>query len=230
MNRYYHRKFLILLVALLLLLIAQPLIARWEYGRIVISILGSAMQVATILALFQDRKERVFALVFGLPTIAAIWSQHCYSGPALEVALIAGHAFVGTFLALTAVLVLHYVLTHQVNADTVFGALCAYLLIGVATAQAYFIMETLQPRSFKASADVTAEFVDPDTRAASLMYYSFTTLTTSGFGDIVPDTPLTRTLSWMEAVAGQFYLAVLVAGLVGMRVSQKMAASRNAAG
>ena len=49
-----------------------------------------------------------------------------------------------------------------------------------------------------------------------LTYYSFVTLTTVGYGDISPVSPATRTLAWMEAITGQFYLAVIVAGLVSV--------------
>jgi voltage-gated potassium channel len=45
-------------------------------------------------------------------------------------------------------------------------------------------------------------------------------LTTVGYGDITPATPLARTLTWIVAVSGQFYLAILVAGLIGFKVSQ----------
>ena len=54
------------------------------------------------------------------------------------------------------------------------------------------------------------------------MYYSFSTLTTTGYGDIVPNRPLTRTMAWMEAATGQLYLTILIAGVVSMRVSQKL--------
>ena len=55
-----------------------------------------------------------------------------------------------------------------------------------------------------------------------LSYYSFITLATVGYGDVTPITPLARTLAWMEAITGQFYLAILVAGLVGFKVTQAM--------
>ena len=55
------------------------------------------------------------------------------------------------------------------------------------------------------------------TATEALSYYSFITLATVGYGDVTPITPLARTLAWMEAVTGQFYLAVLVAGLVGSK-------------
>jgi hypothetical protein len=53
-----------------------------------------------------------------------------------------------------------------------------------------------------------------------LSYYSFITLATVGYGDVTPATALARTLAWIEAITGQFYLAVLVAGLVGIKVTQ----------
>lgn len=53
-----------------------------------------------------------------------------------------------------------------------------------------------------------------------MQYFSFVTLSTLGYGDILPMTPLTRILACLEAICGQFYLAVLVAGLVSVRVGQ----------
>ena len=73
-------------------------------------------------------------------------------------------------------------------------------------------------------ADVTA--ARPDHGALS--YYSFITLATVGYGDVTPRTPVARTLAWFEAVVGQFYLAVLVAGLVGFKVTQAMQNGRTA--
>ncbi|HET6879389.1 MAG TPA: potassium channel family protein, partial [Pirellulales bacterium] len=64
--------------------------------------------------------------------------------------------------------------------------------------------------------------VEPANRPSTLAYFSFVTLTTAGYGDIVPATSLTRILAALEAVVGQFYLAVLVAGLVGIRVSRRV--------
>ncbi|MCR4415511.1 MAG: potassium channel family protein, partial [Thermoguttaceae bacterium] len=65
----------------------------------------------------------------------------------------------------------------------------------------------------------------PDVAAARpapgvLSYFSFITLATVGYGDVTPTTSLARTLAWTEAITGQFYLAVLVAGLVGLKVTQ----------
>jgi voltage-gated potassium channel Kch len=67
-----------------------------------------------------------------------------------------------------------------------------------------------------------AEVAASRTDRNGLSYFSFITLATVGYGDVTPATPLTRTLAWLEAITGQFYLAVLVAGLVGFKVTQAL--------
>ena len=52
-----------------------------------------------------------------------------------------------------------------------------------------------------------------------LTYYSFVTLTTVGYGDVTPISPVTRTFAWIEAITGQFYLAIIVAGLVSLLIT-----------
>jgi hypothetical protein len=56
---------------------------------------------------------------------------------------------------------------------------------------------------------------------SELLYYSFVSMTTLGYGDLTPVKPLARTVAYLEAIMGQFYVAVLVAWLVGMYLSGK---------
>ncbi len=74
--------------------------------------------------------------------------------------------------------------------------------------------------SFQASGELADTLKSPEARGPVLVYYSFVTMTTVGYGDITPVSPPARTLAWLEAMMGQFYIAVLVAALVGIRVSQ----------
>jgi uncharacterized membrane protein len=78
------------------------------------------------------------------------------------------------------------------------------------------MIEGFRPGSFAISPKLVTggEVARPLPHA--LTYYSFVTLTTVGYGDISPVSPATRTLAWMEAITGQFYLAVIVAGLVSL--------------
>jgi hypothetical protein len=109
-----------------------------------------------------------------------------------------------------------------VSGDAIFGAVCGYLLLGIIWTLLYSAVETAYPGSFRfpASEPVASIAVRPGRNVLS--YYSFITLATVGYGDVTPATPLAQTLAWMEAIAGQFYLAILVAGLVGFTVTQAM--------
>jgi voltage-gated potassium channel Kch len=91
------------------------------------------------------------------------------------------------------------------------GAIAVYLLFGIGWAHAYHIAATLQPGSFSNSAAELSTVQD-------WAYYSFVTLTTLGYGDIVPVRQVARNLAITEALAGQLYLAVMLARLVAMEV------------
>lgn len=212
-----------LLVAMLLLLLVQPQVVGMPRGELLMSFLSSVVQIAAILIVAENRNLRIAAWTFGIPPLLIIWSRHTLSGEDILTAILWGHGLTSIFLACTAVIILRFVLTHELRADGALGAICAYVLIGAATGQLCFIVETLRPESYRHSADLDADFGAHDARSALMMYYSFTTLTTTGYGDIVPNTPLTRTIAWMEAATGQLYLAVLVAGLVSTRVGRKLA-------
>ncbi len=104
--------------------------------------------------------------------------------------------------------------------DSIFGAICAYLLLGMAWGSLYSVIEVMQPGSFQATGKMADALTSAEARGPVLVYYSFVTMTTVGYGDITPVSPPARTLAWLEAMTGQFYIAVLVAGLVGIRLSQ----------
>jgi hypothetical protein len=102
---------------------------------------------------------------------------------------------------------------QQVTLDLIFAACCSYLLIGLVWAHAYYFVELAYPGSFKG--------IEPgEEEVMEFGYYSFITLTTAGFGDIVPVSQQARSLSVLEAVTGQLYLAILVGRLVGAYVSE----------
>jgi voltage-gated potassium channel len=78
------------------------------------------------------------------------------------------------------------------------------------------MIEGFRPGSFEISPKLVTGGEPARPLPQVLTYYSFVTLTTVGYGDISPVSPATRTLAWMEAITGQFYLAVIVAGLVSV--------------
>ena len=124
-------------------------------------------------------------------------------------------------LAFTACVVWHDIgQTEGVTADTLIGSVCCYALIAAAWAFAYSLTDLLVPGSFQypgATAGVGGQAAShPD--YALLLYYSFVTLCSVGYGDVTPFSPAARMLAIGEAVTGQFYMAVLVARLVSLHL------------
>jgi hypothetical protein len=104
----------------------------------------------------------------------------------------------------------------ELDTNRLVGAICVFLLLGVIWALAYSFLELLIPASFSGIEPGAAEGWESD-----WIYFSFVTLTTLGYGDITPVSATARSLVYMQAIAGQFYIAVLVAGLVGAYISEK---------
>jgi hypothetical protein len=99
-----------------------------------------------------------------------------------------------------------------VSGSRVQGAVAAYLLLGMGWAHGYAIISTHHPEAFVATGS-------PPATMAAWTYFSFATLTTVGYGDIVPSLPIARMVAMAEALAGQLYLTVLIARLVALQVS-----------
>jgi membrane-bound metal-dependent hydrolase YbcI (DUF457 family) len=116
-------------------------------------------------------------------------------------------------LIISVVLILRYVLkSREVTLDTIFGALVAYFLIAFAFSAIFQAVAVFEPASFSIAGVTGSE--DSGSLKMQLNYFSFVTIATLGYGDIVPKLPVTQTLAILEAVIGQFYMAVIVAWLV----------------
>lgn len=105
--------------------------------------------------------------------------------------------------------------SHYVELNTIVGALAIYLLLGIAWASLYMIVLFFDPGAFKGIDTISREDSWP-----AILYFSFVTLATLGYGDITPTIPISRTLAYLEAIAGTFYLAIVVASLVSARRQQ----------
>ena len=109
-------------------------------------------------------------------------------------------------------------LTHQrITRETVIGAICGYLLIAILFSFAYAVLTFLNPAAISVNGHPIAEerVTNIEQHVTELMYFSIITLTTVGYGDIVPVAPMARSMVVLEALAGQLCLAAFVARLVG---------------
>lgn len=104
----------------------------------------------------------------------------------------------------------------EMNVNRLVGAVCVYLLLGVIWALAYTLVNISAPGSFAGFEATGSLGWDSE-----WLYFSFVTMTTLGYGDILPLSATARVLAYLQAVVGQFYIAVLVAGLVGAYIGHR---------
>ncbi|UCG71819.1 MAG: two pore domain potassium channel family protein [Chromatiales bacterium] len=106
---------------------------------------------------------------------------------------------------------------RQITANRLIGAASVYLLLGLGFGVLNMLIALVLPGSYKGLTPGGDGSVGID-----LIYYTFVSMTTLGYGDVVPIRPLAQAVAYMSAVAGQFYIAILVAGLVGAYVAQQL--------
>ena len=166
-----------------------------------------------VYAASQSKRLFYVGLLIALPALATKWLSYFVK---LPFSGLVGEIFAALFFTFMVVLVLNYLIKEkEITADVIAGAICGYLLIGLMWSNLFSVLEILQPGSFEIPDDASAE-------PSHFTYYSYVTLTTLGFGDITPTTDQARSLSVLEAIAGPIYLAILVARLVGMSISQSI--------
>jgi hypothetical protein len=126
-------------------------------------------------------------------------------------------SFIFAFLCLSTYLACRQVLfSGDVDGNKIIGAICIYIMMALLWAFGYLLIEEIYPGSFTG-----LSHKDWHDNVQDMFYYSFVTLTTLGYGDISPLQPLARFWGYMEAVTGQFYIAILVASLIGIRLSTR---------
>ncbi|MCP4901230.1 MAG: two pore domain potassium channel family protein, partial [bacterium] len=130
----------------------------------------------------------------------------------------------GLFIGFLIWRILKDVLTGpRITQERVFGAVCAYLLIGFLFADIYGFIALVDDKAFAVSDNIRQSWAEGDASGVRgiLTYFSFVTMTTLGYGDISPVSQSARTLAWIQALVGQLYLAITIAGLVGMHIANK---------
>ncbi len=221
MNRY---RFQFLLFTLLVTLLTMPFITRLgalsRYGT---AFLFSWLLLAAVVSV-SERKATgmvaigLFAFSLMLEVVSLFYDK--------SMLLIIQHGVSMLFLGfVVSVLIKGLLHTKHVNVNTICAALSVYLLLAVVWAYAYSLVEIARPDSFVFNTqiqDVDSSMFTKSDGAVIPLYYSLVTLTTLGYGDIVPVSPIACMLAAVEAVIGQFYLTVLVAWLMGLFISESL--------
>jgi hypothetical protein len=208
-----------LTVAVLALSLVLNVFGQRQLREVVVALIFSMLLLFAIWS--AGRGLRLAMIVLALPTLIAHWTIHI-SSSLLPSSV--GFAFTTGFLALVTLVIMVAVFRDPaVTADTIVGAVCAYVLIGLTWGTAYSLLVLVSPDSLAVSPALAhaARWSEPTSPFTPLLqYYSFTTLATLGYGDISPLSPGARVLSVLEGMTGQLYLAVLVARLVGIHTAR----------
>jgi len=207
----------LLLVALLVLAVAHPFFPAENFGHAVFQITMSVVLIAALWAVSRHRGVLVAGLSLAAPTFLLAWVQHFVERRWLTALYFVLSAL---FLGFTAVVLLRQTLGGAaVTSDTIAGAICFYLLLGVIWALIYALIELAHPGSFLDGGRPVGS-AGHHSLVPELLYLSLVTLSTVGYGDVLPVTQQARMLAALEGIIGPLYLAVLIARLVGLAASQ----------
>ncbi len=212
-----ERPFLVLTVALMLMLLLMPLVQGRLLGSVFLQLLF--LDVLFVGLCSAGKGGRGFTVVLFLLWLAAGGLELTVGslGPsqlrdllqAISISL--NLLFVAGCLG---VLLGHILRAREVTVELVFAALSAYLFMALFWSNLYALLRVFQPQALGGALASGAQ------ASMQLIYFSLVTITTLGYGDLLPVTSFARMLASLEAVVGQFYLTVLVAWLVGMYVSR----------
>jgi hypothetical protein len=204
------RRFFLLFLFLLAVLLLYPYADSSRFGFYALRVVGSAVIVISVYAISLRRSVLIFALILAVP---ALVQRFRLPEPTASTFSIINITLSFVFDVYVVVVIFRRVFAReQANSETVFGALCIYLLVGFSFASMYGMVAVLQPQAF---------YLDPHTNLHTVanrfdfIYYSYGTMTSLGAAGITPVSAQARSLTVVEAILGVLYLAVLVARLIG---------------
>ena len=214
-GRHEIGRFRLLLLSLMMIIGLRPLLDEWIgahiWADVFTDIFFAFALISGIYALSGQPRKLRFALllVSAIILLGTIhYTLHIKALDRLQLGLSAIFLIQLLFMIWT-----HIKKENEVTIELIMAAACAYILLGLVWAHAFYLLEIFHPNSFKAAEN-------PVDDIWNFYYFSFVTLTTMGYGDILAITKSARALAILEAITGQLYLAILISRLVGLHASQ----------
>ncbi len=201
-------------LVLLLALIGQILLTSLGANQFFLpGLFQTAVILAAVVVAADSRRHLIYGLSLGIPAALLSTIGDYYENDALD--WLNYTLIVILYLVIIRLMLIKIFKARTVTLDTIGYALCTYILLGTVWTLFYAPIVKLDPQAF--SQPIIQEGSSP---GATLIYFSFVTLTTLGYGDISPVSPIARSLAILEALSGTLFLAVLISRLVGSYSSQ----------
>jgi hypothetical protein len=206
--------FLGLLVVTVFVLI--PLDDLGVIGSLIFEVIFTLLLISGVVtASTKSRSTMMLAIVMAALTLSLRWMHPLFPGIGLATAKMLSALLA---LSLFASAVLYQTLREgRITMQRVYGAIAAYLLLGLIWGFAYELVQLHSPGAFQE----TTVSDQPGLLTSKLVYFSFVTLTTVGYGDITPVNPIARSLANLESLIGQLYPAILIARLVSLEIHSR---------
>ena len=217
-----RHKYAILLAALVGVGLIESFSHRDLLGPVASDLAISTVLLLAFLIVFDRRVHRVVAFIACATALASAWAHYVLPSNYPQEALrLVNHCALLVLLGYATIVILRKIFEQRVvRSDDVLGAVCGYLLAAGAWANLFLLVEIFVPGSFTVGQGFGVGLDTWHGRTAVLSYISMGSLTSLGSGQVVPVLPPATILTNLEAVFGQFYIAVVVAQLVGARLSQ----------
>ena len=216
---WYLGPYFILTVTLLFSAIVYPVGADiWGSGLLRITV--TAVLLASVYAVVNHRWLFRVLMVLVIPILISNWLVDPYEDHMI-LDLITTLAIDAFLLTVLVAVLTDVIRSKRVSADTIFGSVAVYLLFGFVMALIFQLLNNLNPGSVIASVGEATSVIERYDQFGEILYFSFITLTSVGYGDLTPIDSPARSLAMFEGVVGQLYIAILIARLVGVHIAQE---------
>lgn len=206
-----HCKYQMLMTVSLALLLGYPFMVATHFGELLLDTLTNLVFFAALIAVSRHKAVLRLAIFLLCPALVLTWLP-LIKEPALQ--YLVEMSFTAMYVSYVTWQIFVEVFNQRIiRRDTLFGAICVYLLLGLLWSYFYLLLLYATPDAFSLDPTLLANSGE---LSANLLYFSYTTLTTVGYGDIIPVSLMARSIVTIEQIIGVFYIAIMISRLVSM--------------
>ena len=208
-----ENKYLILLVSLILILVVSPFFQESNMARFYFSMLVTLVLVTGLYADIEIK--RIDYIEFGLGILALFFTWLDYFMPDVDIIdLITQVIYALYFMYFTVELISKIIITNEISANLIYAAIVGFLMLGLCGASMASLLQWTITDAYKLPENVSFH------KFENYIYYSFVTITTVGYGDMLPIHPSSKMLAIILCVSGHLYTTIVLAIIIGKYLSK----------